>query len=281
MSLELLYKPKYLTQHPISFFILVCALLSISIVASILFTQEFASILFLCFCIFLILPLFIQILTQEEHSFAQGIFALRKHPIIKLYFIFVIASFVTLLIWYLCSSVTLDRVIFLEQITFLSQTTQTFFVHITGQLTGQMTQTQNLSQAFITIFLNNLEVLNYVFFASLIFGAGALFILLWNTSVLAVAVGQKLQLLIASAPSLSNLLLKAILYFVSMSFYVIFEFGAYILVAIAASIASIAFMRHRFDSKEFSIILKDVVSLYLLCLIMILVGAALEVLTLA
>ena len=274
MSLELLYKPKYLASHPLSFFILVCVLLSVSIITSILFTQESASLLFLCFCVFLILPLFIQLLTDEETSFSSGIFALRKHPIIKLYIIFVVASFATILVWYLSSSPAVSHVLFFEQITFLSQTKQSFFMHITGLMT------QKFTDSFVAIFINNFKVLNYIFFASLIFGAGALFILLWNTSVLSVAVGQKLQLLSASSSSISDLLIKAVIYLISLSFYVIFEFGAYILIAIAASIAAIAVIRHRFDSNEFRTILKDVVTLYLICVGMILIGALLESATL-
>jgi uncharacterized membrane protein SpoIIM required for sporulation len=220
------------------------------------------------------MPLFIQVLTDEEQSFSSGVFALRKHPVIKLYLIFVVASFVTMLIWYLCSSASVNRVIFFEQITYLSQSKHTFFTQITGKFAD------NLVPAFTSIFFNNMRVLHYVFFASLIFGAGALFLLLWNASILAVAVGQKIQMLVANSNSIWTLILKLVMYLITMSFYVIFEFGAYILIAIAASIAAIAFLRHRYDSREFRIIIKDVVTLYVICIVMVLVGALLEALTL-
>lgn len=69
---------------------------------------------------------------------------------------------------------------------FTSQLDKISSIRGTGAFTGAVAQEGVLA----TIFTNNLQVLAIAFIFSLVFGAGAIFIIVWNASVLGVYIGE-------------------------------------------------------------------------------------------
>ncbi|MBN2101712.1 MAG: stage II sporulation protein M [Candidatus Aenigmarchaeota archaeon] len=65
----------------------------------------------------------------------------------------------------------------------LIKNTSMFSEFFTGAITA------NPSAAFYTIFINNLKVLGFAFVFSLLYGCGAVFIIVWNASILGVYIG--------------------------------------------------------------------------------------------
>ncbi len=59
--------------------------------------------------------------------------------------------------------------------------------YLTELFTGAIVA--NPTNAFFTIFINNLKVLAFAFVFSLLYGAGAVFIIVWNASILGVYIG--------------------------------------------------------------------------------------------
>ena len=102
---------------------------------------------------------------------------------------------------------------------------------------------------------------------SLIFGAGAIFILAWNASVIAAAIG------IFSKSSLSNLPLGIIRYMI----HGIPEIGSYFTGALAGGIISIAIIKHDLKSEKFWIILQDSLNLIILAVVLLIIAALIEV----
>ena len=129
---------------------------------------------------------------------------------------------------------------------------------VQGQVTGQLI-------GFSDILYNNLQVMLFAFIFSFIFGAGAVFILAWNASILGVYIGH-------ISKSIWNIPVF------SMPFipHGIFEIGGYICAALAGGIISAAIIRkNKMDILK--IITIDSLKLLLLGVILIFIGAAIEV----
>ncbi len=136
---------------------------------------------------------------------------------------------------------------------------------ITGNfdLTGNMTNKEYATN----IFINNVYVMIFSLIFSLLFGAGAIFILAWNASVIAAAMG------IFSQQSLSNLP-------VALSRYMIHgipEIGAYFVAALAGGIIGVALIKHDIKSKRFWDTLNDSLHLILLAVALLVIGTLIEV----
>jgi len=117
------------------------------------------------------------------------------------------------------------------------------------------------------IFANNIYVLIFTFVFSLIFGAGAIFVLAWNASVIAAAVG------IFTKSSLSDLPLGILRYMI----HGIPEISAYFIGAIAGGILSIAVIKHEVRTERFWKILQDSLNLTIIAVIILFVSALIEV----
>jgi len=122
-------------------------------------------------------------------------------------------------------------------------------------------------QALGGIFANNIFVLIFTIIFSLAFGAGAIFILVWNATVIAAAMG------IFSKDSLLHLP-------IALSRYMIHgvpEIGAYFMGALAGGIVSVAVIRKDLRGEEMWKILQDALFLIILAIIILIIAAAIEV----
>jgi stage II sporulation protein M len=138
-------------------------------------------------------------------------------------------------------------------------TTQAIEPVTTGGIVGSM---QRLS----TILSNNFYVLLMSLLFSFVFGAGAIFILAWNASVIAAAVGIFSQ----HAALLHQGLLRYL-------FHGILEIAAYFVAALAGGIIGIAVIKHEFRTERFWHVLKDSLDMIILALIILLVAGFVEV----
>lgn len=120
---------------------------------------------------------------------------------------------------------------------------------------------------FVLILTNNLYVLIFTLVFSLIFGAGVIFILAWNASVIAAAVG------IFSKSDLGSLPVALMRYFI----HGIPEIAAYFVAALAGGIVSIAVIRRDIETEKFWEILQDSLNLIIIAVIMLFIAAIMEV----
>jgi uncharacterized membrane protein SpoIIM required for sporulation len=132
-----------------------------------------------------------------------------------------------------------------------------------AKTTGFLTSKEKL----IAIFTNNIYVLMFTLIFSLIFGAGAIFVLAWNASVIAAAVG------IFSKSNLSSLPLGIARYMV----HGLPEIAAYFIGALSGGIISIAIIRHSIKSEKFWSVLQDSLNLIILAVIVLFFAALIEV----
>ena len=138
-------------------------------------------------------------------------------------------------------------------------------------------------KTFTRILLNNLKVLIFCILFSFLYGAGAIFILTWNASVIAAAIGNYIRTNITFYAA-STGMAKAGSYFQIVSLgllrYLIHgipEIIAYFLAGLAGGIISVAVINETFGSKRFEKIILDSSDLILLSVLCVILAAMVEV----
>jgi len=119
----------------------------------------------------------------------------------------------------------------------------------------------------MNIFANNIYVLIFTIVFSLALGAGAIFILAWNASVIAAAIG------IFSKDSLVNLPLGLARYMI----HGIPEISAYFIGALAGGIVSVAVIRRDLKGERMWRILQDALLLIIIAVVILFIAALMEV----
>lgn len=128
---------------------------------------------------------------------------------------------------------------------------------ITGAVAGQY-------QQFLLIFSNNMQVMLISFLFSFIFGAGAVFIIVWNASVLGVFIGETSRHILEILP--------ASIVFIPHGLP---EIGGYVVAGLAGGILSAAIIRGS-SSYVLRTIALDSLKLLLLASFLIVLGAGIE-----
>jgi uncharacterized membrane protein SpoIIM required for sporulation len=129
--------------------------------------------------------------------------------------------------------------------------------------TGNATKTTLI----MNIFANNIYVLIFTILFSLALGAGAIFVLAWNASVIAAAIG------IFAKSSLINLPLGLGRYMI----HGIPEIGAYFIGALAGGIISVAVIRRDLHGEKMWRILQDSLTLVIIAVVILFLAALVEV----
>ncbi|MBI5148120.1 stage II sporulation protein M [Candidatus Pacearchaeota archaeon] len=120
---------------------------------------------------------------------------------------------------------------------------------------------------FFSIFVNNIYVLIFILVFSLAFGAGAIFILVWNAGVIAAAIG------IFTNAQIHHLHVGLLRYMI----HGIPEIAAYFIAALAGGIISIAVIRHDFKSEKFWQVMRDSIDLVAIALVVLIAAGLIEV----
>ncbi len=120
---------------------------------------------------------------------------------------------------------------------------------------------------FLSIIENNIYVMIFTLIFSLIFGAGAIFILAWNASVIASAIGIFTQYRVIEIP-------------LGIARYMIHgfpEIAAYFITALAGGMFGFGVIKNGIKSKHFIRVLENVALLLFLAIIILIVAAVIEV----
>src|SRR5690606_23397421 len=117
------------------------------------------------------------------------------------------------------------------------------------------------------IFANNIYVLLFTIIFSLLFGAGAIFILVWNATVIAAAVGIFAKNSLISIPyAISRYMLHGIP-----------EILAYFVGALAGGIISVAIIRKDLEGERTWRIIQDALIMVIAAVIILVIAALMEV----
>jgi uncharacterized membrane protein SpoIIM required for sporulation len=240
---------------------------SIAIALSLWIFKDHAGLISVFFTVMFCIPLMYNTLRMEEEKIdyvSEERSLIKEHSKALLFFVFLFMgmtfAFAT---WYVVMPNELSQSVFSVQ----SNT----IVNINMKVTGNM-------ELFSNIFFNNLKVLTFCLLFSFFFGAGAIFILTWNASVIAVAMGGLIKsyvyttdsgIILAHIGGYSNAILR---YFI----HGIPEIIAYFVAALAGGIISVAIIRKDILTKNFQKIAFDTSNLIILAIIILAIAGLIE-----
>ncbi|MBT4258084.1 hypothetical protein HOD88_02805 [archaeon] len=129
--------------------------------------------------------------------------------------------------------------------------------------TGSATKEDRL----FSIIENNVYVMIFTLLFSLIFGAGAIFILAWNASVIAAAIGIFTKYQITEIP------LGLLRYMI----HGVPEIAAYFITALAGGIFGIGFFKNKIKSRKFLRVIENTIILLFVSILILIIAALIEV----
>ena len=276
MVLESLINPFRAEQHPRRMFLIGFLYASVAIFLSLWIFQEQASMVMVFLTTMTAIPLIYNTIKYEEKKDTSVLTEkslLKEHGKALMFLLFLFLG-VTLscAFWYTVLPSHLINYLFKIQIETITD--------INTSVTGFSIQTLDL---FTKILFNNFKVLVFCILFSFIYGIGAIFILIWNASVIGTAIGNTVRTEIYKISSLVGLPLVAsysriISYgLLRYAIHGIFEILAYFVAGMAGGIISIAVIKHDFGTKSYEKILMDSSILLLLSLFLLVLAAFLEV----
>ncbi|MBN1543870.1 stage II sporulation protein M [Candidatus Woesearchaeota archaeon] len=274
MVLEALLNPKKAERKPWELFFIGLVYASFSFLLSWWVFKEYISIIMVTLTAICSVPLLYNIIKLEEQKDEnlpkKEYWLIKEHGKAVSAFTFLFMGFVAafLVLFIILPSPTAHDV-FSAQLNTISQLKSS---SPTGSF---LTTLPNI----VPILTNNLKILIFCFLLSFFFGAGAIFVLTWNASVVAVAVGifVRNNLLSHLSPSVAVYSQFISLGVVKYLTHGIFEIVAYFIGALAGGIISIAIIRHDFGTPAFKKTLLDSLDIMALSIIIIFVAAIIEV----
>lgn len=275
MVLESLISAKVAEKRPISLFPLGFIFGTVGIFLALWVFPSQSSLVMVFFTVIAVLPLMIRIITYEKnkedecYSETEALMAHeRAIPFFVFMFLGILAAYS---IWFIVLPSDIVTTLFATQTLTIRQ--------INTNISGHAIH----SSSFGIILANNLKVLTFCILFSFIYGAGAIFILTWNASVIAAAIGNLSRGLISGLATVTGLTGVAG-YFHAFSLglmrYLVHgipEMLAYFFGGLAGGVISVAIVRHEFGSEKFNMTMKDAFALTIIAIICLIIAAALEV----
>lgn len=278
MVLESLITPFKAEQRPGRLFLLGMIFCSVGIFLSLWIFKSQSSLVMVFLTSMAALPLVYNTITMEEEKDLEGMeekWLLKEHGKALRAFIYLfIGATVAYALWYVVLSSSTINTLFQAQASTINA--------INSKVTAHLSFNANTS-FFSKIFLNNVKVMVFCILFSFIYGSGAIFILMWNASVIGTAIGNFMRTELANAARLVGFDRVAHYFQIisiglfKYSIHGIPEILAYFIGGLAGGIIGIAVIRHDFGTTKFEHILLDSADLLLLGLGVLFIAALLEV----
>ena len=276
MVIEALTNPIKAENKPWTLLFIGIIYSTLAVFLSLWIFREHASLVMIFLMCLASIPLMYATLKLEEQKdleISKESVLLREHAKALSFLMFLFFGItVSLTFWYLVLPGDIASKLFSIQ-------TETI-VNINNQVAGNAISS---TIVLMRIFLNNFKVLLFCLLFSFIYGLGAIFILIWNASVIAAALGNFIRVNIAKYVSAVGLLKAgAYLQVASLGFFRyaihgIPEIAAYFVGGLAGGIISIAVIRHDFGTSNFTRILFDSVDLIIVSISLLIFAALVEV----
>lgn len=276
MVLEALFNPFKVKKKPWEMFGAGMIYALVGLILSYFVFKEVAAILMVFLVVMAVIPLFYTTIQNEEKldlRYNKESRLLKEHGKVLSYLLFlffgITAAFVIAYIFFPSSVVS--SVFSLQERAIVNVND-----NIRGMLTGGITR----FDVFVRILVNNIKVLFFCLVFSLLYGTGAMFILTWNASVIATAIGAlvkkeiALTAAVAGFAGLSSYFTATAFGFFRYMTHGIFEIAAYFVMGLAGGIVSIAVIKHNLNRDQLVI---DVLDLVFISLGLLVVAAITEV----
>ena len=238
--------------------------------------KQYSSLVMVFLTVVATIPLVYNTLKLEEEKdtkIKSEMSLLKEHSKALKFFIYMFIGFVFAFVAvYIILPTDLVQVLFSSQVETIES--------INSRVSGNVINTSNI---FAQIFLNNIKVLMFCIFFAFFYGAGAIFILAWNASVISAAVGTFIRDKIAEyAAQIGSLNLFNYFFIFNLGLLRYFIHGipeilAYFIGALAGGIISVAMINHDIESDKFNNIMLDALDLTMLAVFVLFMAALVEV----
>jgi uncharacterized membrane protein SpoIIM required for sporulation len=270
MVLESLIFPEKAEHNPGELFFLGALYVTVGILLALWIFKSEASMIMVLLTVIACIPLVYKTFKREE-SKDKFIYEerklLREHGkalkfLMYLFFGFIVAY----ALWFIFLPNDISSSLFKVQLATINQINAKATMGLTGNLIS--------NNIFFQILFNNLNVLFFSILFAFFYGAGAIFILTWNGSVVGAAIGDFARTKIANVNSYFITIPIAIGRYMTHGF---FEILAYFVGGLAGGIISVAIINHDINSDKFKIIMKDSLDLIIISVILLVFAAFVEV----
>jgi len=260
---KILFNPKKAERHPVEMMFIGIFYSSLSILLSTFLFPEYSSLIMVFLtvlsCLYVVQGA-IKIEESSEELYKSEEWTLKKHSRVLVFLLFLFFGFViSFAFWTVVFSEEKVSVLFSLQSSVVEGIRAMSF-------TGNSTNSSNL----LVIFFNNLKVLAISLIFAFFYGAGAIFIMAWNASVIGFVIGNL-------AKNAFGLIALPI---ISMKFLLhgIPEMLAYLTIALAGGILYVSIARKDFfEVGKARRILIDVFILFLISVFLLIIAALIEV----
>ncbi len=276
MALESIINPKRAVKRPWEMFFVGFLYSTVAVFLSVWIFKAYASLIMVLLTVIASVPFMYKTMKIQEKvdvNLKKESAILRRHGEVIKYLLFLFGGFVVAYsIWFIALPSAVVQNLFSSQLETISAINS----KIVGEAIGS-------SSIFLQIFLNNFKVLLFAIFFAFFYGAGAIFILTWNASVISAAVGsfvkERLAIYAASVGSANmfNYFHLFSLGLLRYSIHGILEIAAYFVGGLAGSIISVAIINRDLEGVHYKKIMLDVVHLTLIAIGILVLAALLEV----
>ena len=278
--LKSIVNPKRTERGPFKMFFVGLVYASLSVLfVKFLFSQEpslyqSAGLLVVSFSVFFSLPFMYFLIKKEEKidEEIEGFFSVWKFHKDAIYaFMWLFLGFlVAFSFWY----------IVLQDANLLNAQIETYCaINSPGDVEGCVLKSSPGQQSgitgdsvskvtrFLSIISNNIYVMIFTLLFSLVFGAGAMFILAWNASVIAAAIGVFTEYNLREVPfGIARYMIHGVP-----------EIAAYFVTALAGGILGIGVIKNGIMNKTFLRLFENIVVLLFIGILFLVIGAVIEV----
>lgn len=278
MVVEALINPFEAERHPLNVLALGFIYATIALFLSLWVFEDQAGLVMVFLTVLASLPLYYQTMFFEEKkdsSKKSEWWILKEHSKALLFFVTLFIGFsLAFTVWYVVLPEKTSLNIFQPQI----KTIDGINKEVSGSITGLIGE----GELFRQIFFNNIKVMIFSLFFSLLYGSGAIFILTWNASVISAAFGKFIGLYSVYFASNGGLHTVAYLKIVSLSLlrysiHGIPEILAYFIAGLAGGIISASIIRKDFQYKKMEKIMLDFSNLVIIAIAITFIAGLLEV----
>lgn len=272
MVLESLFNPFIVKKKPWEMFFAGFLYSIIGLSLSYLVFKEVAGILMVFLIVIAALPVVYTTIKNEEGLDIKNereISLLKEHTKVITFLVFLFLGITTALS---LSYILLPH----ETVSSVFSLQEKAIVNVNNYVQGNITKLD----IFVRIFTNNLKVLFFCLLFSLLYGTGAIFILTWNASVIATAIGALIKSEVAKTASLvgfnslSSYFGTATFGFFRYMSHGILEIIAYFIIGLAGGIISIAIIKKEMENDR---VVTDALDLILISLGFLVVAGLAEV----
>ena len=280
MVLESIFNPENAEKHPKYLLIFGFVVVILASFLSLWIFESYSSLVFVFLTTITGVPLIYRTIKLEEKKDLEDhaeVFLLKEHWKALRFFMYLFlgATLGVVLLYTILPGPTVNT-LFEAQISTLNTINPSSQAAVTG----------NVSQRFMSfknILFNNLNVTIFCILFSFLYGVGAIFILIWNASVIGVAIGNFIRSNLAMFSHLIGLekiagYLKVVtIGLLKYTIHGIPEILAYFTAGLAGGIISVAVIKHNINTRKFEHVLLDSADLILISLGLIVIAALLEV----